>query len=196
MIAFVRGPVAEVSQGLAVVDVGGVGLAVRVPDPISQRLDPGDEVRLATFLVVREDDLSLYGFNSNRERELFKLVLTISGIGPKLGLKLLSHLSPGQLAAAILEEDLRALTRVPGVGAKTARRLIVELSEKIAALSPGEADEPEATRLEAVGVLMQLGCHRDEALAALQAARERLGEVEVGTDRLVMEAMRVLGEKS
>lgn len=196
MIAFVRGPVAEVSQGLAVVDVGGVGLAVRVPDPIAQRLEPGDEVRLATFLVVREDDLSLYGFNSNRERELFKLVLTISGIGPKLGLKLLSHLSPGQLAAAILEEDLRALTRVPGVGAKTAKRLIVELSEKIAALSPGEADEPEAARLEAVGVLMQLGCHRDEALAALQAARERMGEVEVGTDRLVMEAMRVLGEKS
>ncbi|GMU54710.1 MAG: Holliday junction ATP-dependent DNA helicase RuvA [Candidatus Xenobia bacterium] len=196
MIAFVRGPVAEVSQGLAVVDVGGVGLAVRVPDPISQRLEPGDEVRLATFLVVREDELSLYGFSSNRERELFKLVLTISGIGPKLGLKLLSHLSPGQLAAAILEEDVRSLTRVPGVGAKTAKRLIVELSEKIAALSPGEADEPEAARLEAVGVLMQLGCHRDEALAALQAARERLGEVEVGTDRLVMEAMRVLGEKS
>lgn len=196
MIAFVRGPVAEVSPGLVAVDVGGVGLAVRVPDPVSQRVEPGEEIRLATFLVVREDELSLYGFGSNRERELFKLVLTISGIGPKLGLKLLSHLSPGQLAAAILEEDVRALTRVPGVGAKTAKRLIVELSEKIAALAQGGADEPEAARMEALQVLIQLGCHRDEALAALQAARERVGEVEMGTDRLVMEAMRVLGERS
>lgn len=196
MIAFVRGPVAEVSLGLLAVDVGGVGLAVRVPDPISQRVEPGEEIRLATYLVVREDELSLYGFSSNRERELFKLVLTISGIGPKLGLKLLSNLTPGQLAAAILEEDVRSLTRVPGVGAKTAKRLIVELSEKIAALSSGEADEPEAARLEALNVLIQLGCHRDEAVAALQSARERMGEVEVGTDRLVMEAMRVLGEKS
>ncbi len=196
MIAFVRGPVAEVSQGLVAVDVGGVGLAVRVPDPISQRVEPGEEIRLATYLVVREDELSLYGFSSNRERELFKLVLTISGIGPKLGLKLLSNLSPGQLAAAILEEDVRSLTRVPGVGAKTAKRLIVELSEKIAALATGDADEPEAARMEALNVLIQLGCHRDEALAALQSARERIGDIEVGTDRLVMEAMRVLGEKS
>ncbi|MEW6276985.1 MAG: Holliday junction branch migration protein RuvA [Candidatus Eremiobacterota bacterium] len=195
MIAYVRGPVAEVSRGLCVVDVGGVGLAVKVPDSLSDRTEVGQQVHLATFLGVREDDLSLYGFGSSRERELFKLLLSISGVGPKLALKVLSALPPGELIAALLEEDVRGLTRVPGVGTKTAKRLIVELSEKIAGLAVGEAETPAGLEREAMDVLVGLGCSRDEAIEALSEARGRVGEAEVGVDRLVMEALRVLGER-
>lgn len=136
MISSVRGPVLSVELDHAVVEVGGVGLAVHAVPATLATLRRGEQARLATSLVVREDSLTLYGFADVAARELFVLLQTVSGVGPRLALAMLAVLEPDALRAALAEGDLTVLTRVPGIGRKGAERLVVELRDRVGVLAP------------------------------------------------------------
>jgi Holliday junction DNA helicase RuvA len=136
VIAHLNGTVAGVSPDGAVIDVGGVGLRVQcTPDTLAS-LKPGEVARVATSLVVREDSLTLFGFGSEDERNVFELLQTASGIGPRLALAMLAVHSPDALRRAVAAEDLNALTMVPGIGKKGAQRIVLELKDRLGA--PGE----------------------------------------------------------
>ena len=133
MIAFIEGNVAAVRESSVVVMVGGVGLEVFAPRATLERCRPGETVRLETYLLVREDALTLFGFQDAESLELFRLLLGVSGVGPRLGLALLSTLSGQALASAVLEGDSALLASTPGVGRKTAERLVLELQTRLPA---------------------------------------------------------------
>jgi holliday junction DNA helicase RuvA len=137
VISSVRGPVLSVELDHAVVEVGGcVGLAVYAVPATLASLRRGEQAQLATSLVVREDSLTLYGFADTAARELFVLLQTVSGVGPRLALAMLAVLDPDTLRTALAEGDLTVLTRVPGIGRKGAERLVVELRDKVGVLAP------------------------------------------------------------
>lgn len=130
MIASVAGTVLSISLDHAVIEVGGIGLAVRTTPATLAGLRRGEPARLATTLIVREDSLTLFGFASDAAKELFELVQSVSGVGPKIALALLAVLPPDQLREALARGDTAALTRAPGIGRKGAERLVLELRDK------------------------------------------------------------------
>lgn len=134
MIASVRGVAAHVGLDRVVVEVGGVGLLVHTTPATASGCRRGEEVDLATSLVVREDSLTLYGFAAPAERDMFETVQTVSGVGPRLALAMLSVMGPDELAGALAAGDAAALTAIPGIGAKSAQRLVLELRDRVAAL--------------------------------------------------------------
>ena len=131
MISSVRGEVLSVHLDHAVIEVGGVGLAIRTTPATLSGLRRGEQARLATTLVVREDSLTLFGFGSDAAKELFELVQSVSGVGPKIALALLAVLDPDQLRGALAAGDTATLTRAPGIGKKGAERLVLELQDKV-----------------------------------------------------------------
>jgi Holliday junction DNA helicase RuvA len=133
VISSVRGPVLTIGLDHAVVEVGGVGLAVHATPATLATLRRGEEARLATALIVREDALTLYGFADTETSELFGLLQTVNGVGPRLALAILAVLEPDALCAALADGDVAALKRVPGVGNKSAERLVLELRDKVVA---------------------------------------------------------------
>lgn len=190
MIAHVRGALVASSPDAAVIDVGGVGYICRVPSSTRSRLPAaGQEVLLHTSLQVREDSMTLYGFLTREEFDLFELLLRVEGIGPKVALGVLSGSTPDSFRRAIAFEDITALCRVPGIGKKTAQRIVLELKDKVGAIGPsggvGGAEAalagPAADGLgdasaEAVDGLMQLGYSRAEASAAIEKAKREAGD--------------------
>lgn len=194
MIAHLRGQIAHSSADHVVIDVNGVGYAVQVPAPLATMCEVGREITLSTHMAVREGEMSLYGFGTPQEREIFRLLIAISSVGPKLALKVLSALSPAALATAILEGDVGTLTRISGVGQKTAKRLLLELSEKIGALAPGLEGVGQPGHEEAEAVLVSLGCTRQEAKAVVREARDAVGD-DATVEHLVMAALKVLGTR-
>jgi Holliday junction DNA helicase RuvA len=140
VIASLRGAVAHVGLDHVVVEVGGVGMLVHATPATASGCRRGEDVELATTLVVREDSLTLYGFGSRAERDMFQTVQTVSGVGPRLALAMLSVMGPDELARALSTGDAKALTAIPGIGAKSAQRLVLELRDRVGALhGPGEA---------------------------------------------------------
>ncbi|MFV2119347.1 Holliday junction branch migration protein RuvA, partial [Streptomyces sp. Act-28] len=133
MIAFVTGPVAALSPTSAVVEVGGVGMAVQCAPNTLSTLRVGQEARLHTSLVVREDSLTLYGFADDDERQVFELLQTASGVGPRLAQAMLAVHTPDALRAAVASGDEKALTAVPGIGKKGAQKLLLELKDRLGA---------------------------------------------------------------
>ncbi|MFJ2113735.1 MULTISPECIES: Holliday junction branch migration protein RuvA [unclassified Streptomyces] len=133
MIAFVSGPVAALAPTTAVIEVGGVGMAVQCTPGTLAALRVGQEARLATSLVVREDSLTLYGFADDDERQVFELLQTASGVGPRLAQAMLAVHSPDALRLAVSTGDERALTAVPGIGKKGAQKLLLELKDRLGA---------------------------------------------------------------
>ena len=133
MIAFVRGTVAQLGLTSVVVDLGGVGLELNCTPGTLATLRPGAETTLPTSMVVREDSLTLFGFLDEDERSVFELLQTASGVGPKLAQAMIAVLPPDELRRAVTTEDVRALTRVPGIGQKGAQRIILELKDRIGA---------------------------------------------------------------
>jgi Holliday junction DNA helicase RuvA len=139
VIASVRGVVSTVDLDHVVVDVGGVGLAVQATPATLATLRRGEQTTLATSLVVREDSLTLYGFADVHSKELFALLQTVSGVGPRLALAMLAVLEPDSLRNALAEGNLSVLTQVPGIGRKGAERLVIELRDKVTAVArPGQ----------------------------------------------------------
>lgn len=145
MIASVRGEVTAVDLDSAVVEVGGVGLTVHATPATLATLRRGEQARLATALVVREDALTLYGFADADARGLFTVLQTVSGVGPRLALAMLAVLTPDTLRAALASGDTAVLTQVPGIGRKGAERLVVELRDKVGA-TPAPIGPPSADR--------------------------------------------------
>ena len=137
MIAHLRGTVAGVAPDGAVIEVGGVGMRVQCTPGTLATLKPGEPAQVATSLVVREDSLTLYGFTSDDERNVFELLQTASGVGPRLALAMLAVHSPDALRRAVSTEDLGALTMVPGIGKKGAERIVLELRDRLG--PPGES---------------------------------------------------------
>ena len=170
MIATINGKITQVEAGSLVVEVGGVGLQVYVPDPISDQVKTGQTLFLHTYLVVREDALALYGFDTREGRDYFKLLLGVSGIGPRLAVTILSSLTPEAIRRAVFSEQPEIFSRVPGVGAKTAQKISFNLQDKI----PKDAGyEPLAAMSDAdsevLSALVALGYSVVEAQAALQS---------------------------
>ena len=189
MIAFVAGPVAGVGPDGAVVEVGGVGLAVSCTPATLSRLRVGQPARLATSLVVREDSLTLYGFADDDERAVFELVQTASGVGPRLAQAMLGVLTPDELRRAVATEDVVALTQVPGIGRKGAQRIVLELKDRLGAPAGGTLSRsPSATsgggwREQLHGALLGLGWSAREADEAVDAASgEALTSIAEGHD--------------
>lgn len=197
MIAHLRGVVDSVSPESLVLDVKGVGFLLRVSSSLAAACEAGQERTFPTEMLVRQDEISLYGFTHGFERELFRLLTSITGIGPKLALRILGGVSPAELAQAIEEEDLSFLVRIPGVGAKTGKRIMVELSEKISKLVDQTRAQVGAHRAlrEAEEVLCSLGCSPEEARQALEQCLLTSGEErDWGVDQWVIEAMKHLGQ--
>jgi Holliday junction DNA helicase RuvA len=149
VIARVGGRVGAISLDSAVVDVGGIGLAVQCTPATLARLRVGEPVELATSLVVREDALTLYGFADAAERATFELLQSVGGVGPRLALAVLAVLSPDAVRAAILTDDAATLTRVPGIGKKGAQRIVLELKDRVGAL-PVPPAQPGAPTVEGI----------------------------------------------
>lgn len=169
MIASVRGVVQHVGVGEAVIEVGGVGLRVFVPRAtLESHVTVGKVAFLHTYLVVREDALNLYGFESPEQREVFEALLQVSGVGPKLAMAVLSHMSPEALRNAVATGQADALDRIPGVGKKTAERIVFHLKDRFA--MPGAAGQvllPADT--DVLAALTGLGYSLVEAQAAVQS---------------------------
>jgi Holliday junction DNA helicase RuvA len=158
MIASVRGTVLSVALDHVVIEVGGIGLAVRTTPATLAGLRRGESARLATTLVVREESLTLFGFAADDAKELFELVQSVSGVGPRIALALLAVLDPDDLRRALAAGDTATLTRAPGIGKKGAERLVLELKDKVLA-----ADLQSA----AVGGRQVVGGWRDQLVDAL-----------------------------
>jgi Holliday junction DNA helicase RuvA len=176
MIALLRGVLLEKHPNQAIVEAGGVGYDVTVPVSTFARLpDTGAEIRLRIYTHVREDTLALYGFLTQDEKVLFEKLIGVSGIGPTLAVKILSGLAAADLIHAISRGEVERLVRVPGVGKKTAERIVLELRDKLPAAS-GEEPEPVSAALapidqDVLSALLNLGCARPQAEAAVRKAK-------------------------
>jgi Holliday junction DNA helicase RuvA len=177
MIALLRGVLLEKHPNQAIVEAGGVGYDVTVPVSTFTRLpDTGAEIRLRIYTHVREDTLALYGFLTQDEKTLFEKLIGVSGIGPTLAVKILSGLAAADLIHAISRGEVERLVRVPGVGKKTAERIVLELRDKMPAASAEEEAQPAAAALslidqDVLSALLNLGCARPQAEAAVRKAK-------------------------
>jgi len=170
MIATVRGEVTQIEENAIVVEVSGVGMRVFVPSPLRDKLRVGEMVLLYTHLVVREDALSLYGFETVAERGLFNMLLSVDGVGPKVALSVLSTLSIDSVQRAVFNEQEEILHRVPGVGKKTAQKIILYLHDRLKPLSGLEnVAAMSDTDSQVLAALTALGYSVVEAQSALQA---------------------------
>lgn len=194
MIAYLSGTLISKQATSAIVDVGGVGYDVAIPLSTFYELgEIGDAVQLRVYTHVREDALQLYGFKTARERELFLQLISVNGVGPGLAIKLLSGMNADEMIASIRTNNLVRLVAIPGVGRKTAERLVVDLRDKIAALSSPALEEEfaakaaeegapattEAMRNDAMSALANLGYQRGAAEKAVKNAIDEGGELSV-----------------
>jgi Holliday junction DNA helicase RuvA len=206
MIAHLSGTLHSKHPNLVVVDVSGVGYEVNIPLSTYYDLaDTGQSVQLRIYTHVKEDALQLYGFKTSRERELFINFISVSGIGPKLGIALLSNMEADQLIQAIKTNNLARLTSIPGVGRKTAERLVVDLREKMTQLSVDQIDEtpakPESldvssedsVRSEALSGLLNLGYQKAAAEKAIDAALSEGGDLTV--ESILKRSLRKIGSR-
>jgi Holliday junction DNA helicase RuvA len=181
----------------AVIEVGGVGLTVHAVPATLAALRRGEQARLATSLVVREDSLTLYGFADAAARELFVLLQTVSGVGPRLALAMLAVLEPDTLRAALAEGDLTVLTRVPGIGRKGAERLVVELRDKVGAIAPAVSGAAArgggAVRTQVTEALVGLGFAARQAEQAVDAVLANADPEPADTSKVLRSVLTRLG---
>lgn len=200
MIAFVKGSLAEVELDRVIIDVGGVGYNVFVSSYTISRLPlEGNEVKLYTYLNVKEDLMQLYGFLSKDELRIFKLLIGVNGIGPKGGLGILSYLTPDDLRFAVMSNDVKAISAAPGIGKKTAEKLILELKDKLGSIEPEEVTTSESVtrnvsfsreiQTEAVQALVTLGYGSTEALRAVTNV---MTEQEESVEEILKKALKFL----
>ena len=205
MIAHLSGTLLAKHATSVVVDVGGVGYEVTIP--VSTFYDLGEAnspVRLRIHTHVREDALQLFGFRTERERALFTLLISVSGIGPKSGIAMLSGMSADEIVTAIRQSNFARITSIPGVGRKTAERLVIELRDKMAALSgpaldeqlaaggPTAAQSEDALREDTLAALLQLGFPKPTAEKAINGAMQEGGDLSVET--LLRRSLRQLSK--
>jgi Holliday junction DNA helicase RuvA len=205
MIAHLSGTLLAKHATSVIVDVGGVGYEVTIPVTTFYDLgEPNTPVRLRIYTHVREDALQLFGFRTERERELFKLLISVSGIGPKSAVAMLSGMNADEIVLAIRTNNYARLTSIPGVGRKTAERLVIELRDKMTALSSpaleqdiatgatGAAQSEDALREDTLSALLQLGFPRPAAEKTITNAMSEGGDLSVET--LLRRSLRQLSK--
>jgi Holliday junction DNA helicase RuvA len=193
MIGFLRGRLMDKKPTQLLVEVNGVGYQVQVPLSTYAAIDAlGSETELLIHTHVREDQITLFGFHTAREKQSFELLISASGVGPNLGLRILSGMSPDDLLPAIRKGDLAQLTRVPGVGRKIAERIVVELRDKIALIEPDEQASTRAkppTEEDVISALLNLGYDRRIAEQVVERGRSAGSDF----DSLLRAALKQLG---
>lgn len=170
MIATLHGEITQIEENALIVEVNGIGIRAYVLSTLPKEKKIGEKIFLHTHFVVRQDAMSLYGFETQGERDLYKLLLSVSGVGPKLALAVLSSISPDTVKRAVLEEEHAILNRVPGVGKKTAQRIILALQDKIKPDDPlAQVAQISDTDGEVLDALTALGYSIVEAQTAIQS---------------------------
>lgn len=185
MISFVRGELVEILDNVLVVDNHGMGYNIEVPMSVLSGIPAiGSEVKLYTYLNVREDAMKLFGFLTRDDLDMFKMLIAVNGIGPKGGLAILSALAPNDLRLAIISDDAKAITKAPGIGLKTAQKLIIEMKGKVslpdyndngATLKTQDASFGDDPRTEAIAALTALGYSNSEAVLAVKKVNYQEG---------------------
>ena len=179
MIGYLKGKILNLTNETALIEAGGVGFEVFISGSALDKLSGKTEGEVYTYMQVREDDMSLFGFSSMQEKEMFIKLISVSGVGPKMGIAVLSSMNTAELATAIATSDVKRLSTVKGLGKKTAERIILELREKVAASASSEVAQkseilPRTTGDEDAEVaLMSLGFTRAESAKAVLRAREQ-----------------------
>lgn len=192
MIATVTGAVAAVRPSSMVIEVGGVGMLVACPPQTAASARPGERITLHTSLIVREDSLTLYGFADAEQRDVFDLVQTVSGIGPRTALAVLSTLDPDALRRAVTDDDVASLTRVPGIGTKGAQRMIIELKDKLRSVAGPDGASRDDGPATVRAALVSLGWSAKDADRAVEAV---VGEAGDDTSSLLRDALRWLDRR-
>lgn len=200
MIAFIQGELCDAGQDTIVVACHGIGYEIQIPVSVAQVLpDPGNVVKIYTYTYVREDALGLFGFLTQDDLKIFKLLITVNGVGPKAALAILSAMTADELRFAILAEDAKAIAKAPGIGPKTAKRMIIELKDKLnlesmieghgdaemSLLDPGDA--AANVRDEVIMALTALGYGNTEAIRAVRAVS---GADEMDSETLLKQALK------
>lgn len=200
MIAFIQGELCEVGQDTIIVACQGIGYEIQVPVSVAQLLpDPGSRVKIYTYTYVREDALGLFGFLTRDDLTVFKLLITVNGVGPKAALAILSSMTADELRFAILAEDAKAISKAPGIGPKTAKRMIIELKDKLdlesmidnhgdsSTYAAGNAEAAASVRDEVIMALTALGYSNTEAVRAVRAVS---GADEMDSETLLKQALK------
>lgn len=176
MFAFIKGSIEEKCSGYVVIEAGGVGYKIFMPEPEIEILgEIGQVVKVYTYYWVREDNISLYGFSSKEELRMFEILITTSGIGAKSAIAILSNIAPSSFALAVINEDIHKLTKLPGIGAKTAARIVLELKDK---LKKQELETKENTQKDELKKAIIENENISEAISALQVLGYNKREIE------------------
>jgi len=200
MIGMITGSLLHITINEVIVDVNGIGYEIAIPLSTYDKLPKtGEQITLFTHTYVREDEISLFGFFTKEEKSLYRMLMLVSGIGPKLALKVLSSISVFSFVEAVSNSDLKILTKINGLGKKTAERLVIELKDKISTISPeaafGKAPKNESISKsveEAVLALLQLGFKYDVARKAVGKVSAEIPENEQSSENLIRLTLHLL----
>jgi len=190
MIAYIKGTVDYISDQTVVIENQGIGYVISASSATLSRLPRNETVQIYTYMQVKEDGMSLFGFLSQEELQLFRLLVSVSGIGPKVGMAILGIMSPAQIMAAIVNQDAAAFSKVPGVGKKTAQRITLELQDKIKATNQDEGTVTLASseKQDAIEALLSLGYGRSESMKAVLAVATE----DIAADQIIRLALKNL----
>ena len=198
MIAYVKGVLDTKTNAYVIIDVQGIGYRVFMPSKSIESLgETGEIVKVYTYYYVREDNISLYGFSSNEELRMFELLISVSGIGAKSAITMLSEISPSSFALAVISDDVSKLVKIQGIGKKTAARIILELKDKLKTESAMEESEEintviekESDEGEAVAALQVLGYTRKE----IEKAFEKIDTKNLGLEEIIKQGLKYLAK--
>lgn len=199
MIAYIKGNLEMKFENYVVVDVGGIGYKIFMSEKGIEELGSiGEKVKVHTHYHVREDDISLYGFNTNEELKMFELLLGVSGIGAKSAINMLSNITPSSFALAVITNDTSKLVKIPGIGAKSAARIVLELKDKLKTVEATKKEEGELTKVieednkltEAISALQVLGYNKKE----IEKVLEKINKDNLSLEDIIRTALSILGK--
>ena len=202
MLAYIRGSLEIKTNDYIVIDVGGLGYKVNMSKKALENVgNIGDKIKVYTYYRVREDDISIYGFNTNEELRMFELLLSVSGIGAKVALTILSNIEIAEFALAVITDDVNKIVKIPGIGKKSAQRIILELKDKLKAQQLEESEGEEETKQsrqeknneaeeEAIAALQILGYSKKD----IEKAFEKLANRNVSVEELIKKGLTILSQ--
>ena len=202
MLAYIKGSLETKNNDYIVIDVGGLGYKVNMSKKALETVgNIGDKIKVYTYYRVREDDISIFGFNTNEELRMFELLLSVSGIGAKVALTILSNIEITEFALAVITDDISKIVRIPGIGKKSAQRIILELKDKLKAQELAEAESEEESKTnkqeknneaeqEAISALQILGYSKKD----IEKAFEKLANKDVSVEELIKKGLTILSQ--
>lgn len=198
MLAYIKGSLEEKTSHYVVIDVGGLGYKIYMSESAIDKLgNIGEIVKVHTYYQVREDDISIYGFITSEELKMFELLISVSGVGAKSAVTILAHISPSSFALAIISNDLSKLVKIPGVGKKTAARIVLELKDKLKTIEAVDTQMEESEQViredskvcEAIAALQVLGYNRKE----IEKAMENIDTNHITVEDIIRRGLSILG---